>query len=162
MPSLSTEADAFRSTVRRWCEESGEVFTVFRFHAAAGLKQYAFFKSYDALALRISTLPPTTAVAVFRDPQLPLRGRVDLAFVSRAVSELRTAEEWLLVGMDSDDAWPDDECGESLEELEEALLEREGDFIAVGSYPAWWNGDGDDRIGAYTPNPDGTVGGGCY
>src|SRR5437016_1615130 len=96
----SVYSPAFQQSCKRWLEEQREVLAVFRYSHAAGARDYEFFTSYGDLQDRIGQLRPRTCVTVWGEPQLPLRGLVDAAFINRALEQIPDGTEWLLTGLE--------------------------------------------------------------
>jgi hypothetical protein len=57
-----------------------------RYSHAAGSKSFELFHSFSTLREKLSQLPPSTSVIVFKEPQLPLRGMVDDNFIAQCLS----------------------------------------------------------------------------
>ena len=167
MQHRSTNDAAFRSTVERWIDESGEVLAVIRFAGGAGSRSFEFFTSIDAFIERIDELPPSASVTVLAELQLPIRGRVDDDFIQHACASIRDGDEWLIVCLDritiGAASWYHDYAGDSNDELMGELRDEYcyGKIVAVGPYPAWLE-DSRTVLTVFTPNPDGTVTIGAY
>src|SRR5262245_31183819 len=90
-------SEHYLSKVSSWLRVSGEVFVVLRYLRAAGAKEYAFVRSDTELADLIRILPLGTDIIAFHDPQLPMRGVVDAAFIDQATEHLAEWKEYLYV-----------------------------------------------------------------
>ena len=149
-----TSDHSFRETIARWLESTGEVLTLIRYHAAAGSRDFEFFRSFPAFLTRLAELPPRTCVIVFGECQLPLRGRVDDAFIAKALELVPDGVEWLAVGLSKTIAasrsWYHQADGMSHAELKEELDSQVGAEFAVGLYPPWLE-DAEFVISAVVP-----------
>jgi hypothetical protein len=155
----------FLSTVENWVNSNNEVFVLIRFHASAGAKSFEFFNSMCNLKMRLDELPPSACVTVFRDLQLPLRGRADDDFLQTALATIPDGAEFLLAALEKTTiggvSWFHDAAGVSHAELDEAIRDCFGELVAVGVYPPWLE-DNDAVISAVVPNKDGTITPGIY
>ncbi len=166
MAYLSTADPRFRSHVRAWLTERGEVSALIQYHAAGGSKSFEFFTSMRAFLARLAELTPRTAVTVYGRQQLPLRGVVDEAFISKALSAVPDGAEFLIAGLElmsfGKRSWLDFMEGEGLGELRTELGGRVGKAVAVGIYPTQVGGVDEGVIWAIVPTPDGEVVAGIY
>lgn len=165
MPYVSVNNPVFQSTVARWISETHEVLAMIRFHAAAGSKSFEFFDSFELFRGRLGQLPARACVTVFREQQLPLRGRVDRDFIRKAIATIPSGTEYLLVGLElttiGNASCYYDFAGETHDELREALEGELGSLLAVGPYPPWLE-DNESVTSAVVPDPDGFVHTGIY
>ena len=168
MSYVSTNDSTFLSNVENWLQENGEVAVLIRYSAAGGSKSFEFYHSMQEFDEKLKLLAPKTCVIVFREKQLPLRGKVDVDFVSRALQTLPDfpyKDEYLIAGLELVHAgaasWYHFAAGTSLEEFKEDLSYCEGQMVAVGIYPDWLE-DNDNVISAVIPEADGTVITGIY
>lgn len=110
-------------------------------------------------------MAPKTCVIVFREKQLPLRGKVDARFIEIALETIQDEEEYLLAGLERVNygamSWHRFSSGVGSEELKESLSECEGETVALGVYPPWLE-DNDEVVSAVVPEADGTVITGIY
>lgn len=163
----STNDPIFLSCVQQWIESKGEVFVLIRFHAAAGSKSFEFFCSMDGFTKRLQGFGPRTCITVFRDRQLPLRGKVDEEFIRQALALVPDGSEYLVAALERTTigkrSWFHDAAGESHAELLEDLRRDYcyGKQIAVGTYPPWLE-DNEAVISAVVPDKDGSVTAGAY
>jgi len=154
---------AFLETVGQWIEESAssDVFVVLRYLRAAGAKDYAFITSRADFAALIASVPDGTDIVVFRDPQLPLRGKVTPEFLARAMNHLSDGEEYMLVRMSPDSHLPAGdlrrfgEMGGSHAELTQVLEDEIDEEIALGICPRFIEADHDRMISASKGGIDG-------
>lgn len=155
----------FLDTVAGWIAGRGQVLVLIRYSHRAGAKDFEFYDSADAFRDRLRVLMPRDCVTVFGQPQLPLRGRVDVDLIRRAVALVPDGTEFLVVGLEPVQygtlSWYPYSAGETHEELRESLQDLYGEQVAVGPYPAWVE-DGKDVTSAVVPNPDGSVTIGVY
>jgi hypothetical protein len=85
-------------------------------------------------------LPACTDIEVLRDPQLPIRGVVDEAFIASALAGVVDGREYLLLSKETQPGSPISRVGEigcSHAELREALEELRGTEVALGLCPAY-------------------------
>jgi hypothetical protein len=131
---------AFLERVAGWIQRSGEVLVILRYLRAAGAKDFALCRTRDDFEALVEALPTGTDIEVFRDPQLPLRGVVDAAFISSALDAIPEGQEYLVVTME---VGPDSRMsrwgyiGFSHPELRESLEELRGAEVALGVCPAY-------------------------
>jgi hypothetical protein len=148
-----------------WLQEQREILVLFRYSCAAGAKDFEFMSSFSTLAERIRGLPPETCIIAFRDPQLPLRGVVDDAFMARCLDAIAADAEFLILetaGATSELSFgPRWRGGDSHDELRSDLEDARGIAVAVGHYPPWLE-DGDRVVSAVVPHKDGSVKTGVY
>jgi hypothetical protein len=160
-----TNDPEFLRSLALWCNATPELLVLFRYRAGAGSRDYEFHSSLDSLLGRIGRLPPGTAVAVFRQPQLPIRGVVDDAFVTLCLDTIPDGAEYLLletvVTVAGKRSWFRHGSGESHAELRDDLAESRGRPVAVGLYHPW-PGTPSDSVHAVVPDPDGAVRPGPY
>lgn len=154
----------FLSMVKRWIELDGEVYAMFWLVRAGGVKWYYVFTSYNQF-LSALTSPalgsPSGVVDVYRHPQFPVRGWVDNAFVSRALSEIQDGQDWFLLSFDDEiekgrtiGAFGD--C--SHKALKQELQDNAGKYVMIGpdihwpippnDYPGDWISAAIDRSNA--------------
>ena len=161
----STNDPEYLQSLAACCNATTELLVLFRYRAAAGSRDYELHSSLDSLLGRIRRLPPGTAVAVFKQPQLPIRGVVDDAFVTRCLGTIRDGAEYLLletvVTVAGKLSWFRHGGGESHAELRDDLAESRGKPVAVGLYHPW-PGTPSDSVHAVVPDPDGVVRPGPY
>ena len=161
MGHLSAKDEAFVATAERWLAEQGEVAVLVSYSHAAGAKSFEFFDAAPALAERLAHLPPRTLVTVYRGRQLPLRGRVDEAFIEAAAGHLPPKAEYLVAGLDPVTYGGHSHlrfyAGEGQADLRADLGDLAGERVAVGAYPA-----DEPGVSATVPEADGTVVRGVY
>lgn len=165
MSYATTTDPKFLGTLESWFRSQPEILLLIRYSHAAGSKDFEFFSSFQSLADRIRGLPPLTCVIAFRQPQLPLRGVVDDAFISRCLSGIADGSEYLVVEtvrrVYGSRSWFHDDAGVSHAELRDDLEECRGTPVAAGLYPPWLE-DTDDVISAVVPDEHGVVKCGIY
>src|SRR5262245_41913789 len=123
----------FLEAVGRWVDSSSEVFVVLRYLRAAGAKDYAFIKTRAEFAALVESVPDGTDIVVFRDSQLPLRGRVTAEFIAQAKAHIRDGDEYMYVRMSpekSGDIRLFGVMGDTHAMLGEDLGEEMGDEVA--------------------------------
>ncbi len=161
----ATTDPEFVAKLVRWFDTNPEVLVLFRFRRAAGSRSYEFYSSPAALSERIRGLPEGTAVSLFSGPQLPIRGIVDDAFVTRCLDAIPEGAEYLVVETMASIAgtmsWFSNGSGESHVELRDDLESSRGKPVAVGVHPPW-PGDLEDPLSAVVPDGDGVVRRGPY
>lgn len=160
MPSYRADRDvtpAFLDIVRAWIDDSGEVLVVMRYLCSAGAKDFALITSAAEFDCLLAICPVGTDIIVFREPQLPLRGIVDTALISRIHDMLKDEEEYLIV--DKTEIRTDDPRlrarFDSTESLIDDLENLRGRDIAAGPCPAFWKVDSDVMISASKGGIDG-------
>ncbi|MGH9522817.1 MAG: hypothetical protein ACRD3E_09825 [Terriglobales bacterium] len=162
---ISTKDNRFLAKVRSWIQSQGEVFATIRFSRAAGSKSFEFFTSFDAFSERLQELPQQTAVTVFRERQLPLRGVVDDAFIRECLNKIPDGAEFLVVETQQRTAggqsWFHHTAGETHAELSNGVEDSRDRFVAVGVYPVLDCGTA-DKVNALVPDQNGVLSPGCY
>ena len=165
MGYASTDSAEFRTIVESWIADRSEVLALIRYSGAAGSKDFEFFHTVEEFRNRLARLLPSTCITVFRDPQLPLRGRIDDEFIARAIEAIPDGVEYLVAGLEQivcePAEWLMHRAGETHAELRKDLEEMRGELASFGPYPPWLH-DNDTVISAVIPNPDGTVTTGAY
>lgn len=165
MSYLSTTDPKFSGVLESWFCSHSELLALIRFSHSAGSRTFEFYSHFQALLSRMEGLPPSACVTVFRDPQLPLRGVVDDAFIAYCLEAIPHQTEFLIVEMTPRVYGPvsylHNAAGESLAELREELSERQGTSVAVGLYPPWLYDTG-AVTSAVVPDEKGIVTTGVY
>lgn len=129
---------AFLNRVAGWIQRSGEVLVVIRYLRAGGAKDFALCRTRESFEALVAAMPVGADIEVFRDPQLPLRGTVDEAFIAWALDAIPDGEESLVVTMD---ALPGGAIssrsmmGASHADLRESLEDLRGCRVALGVCP---------------------------
>lgn len=136
-----------------------------RYSHAAGSREFEFFSSISDLSQRLRQLPRLAYVTAFKQQQLPLRGIVDDAFVTKCLENIPEGSEYLVVEtvrrVYGRRSWFHDDSGVSHAELRDDLEESRGVPVAVGLYPPWLK-DSDDVASAIVPDEQGVVRLGVY
>jgi hypothetical protein len=148
----------FLETVAGWLDSRSEIFVVLRYLRAAGAKDYAFIKTRDEFAALVASVPNGTDIIVFRDPQLPLRGRVTAEFVALAKAQVADGAEYMFVRMRPEraaDLRLFGEMGDTHATLAEDLGEESGEEVAFGACPRFIDADNDRMISASKGGIDG-------
>src|SRR6266496_2017638 len=157
MPLRSVFDPSFQQLVRDWLTANDELYIVVRYAYAGGARAYLFIRSFNQFQQLLTSLPPQADVLVFRQPQLPLRGRADDDLLQRALTTIPDDREWVLVRLDERltvDLRP--VFGDTHEELQAAIRGFWSQMIAVGLEPDWSAADHADLQSALVPLPDGT------
>ena len=161
----STSDAGFRATAEAWLAEARELSVHLRFSRAAGNCSFELFRSTDSFLARLDELSPRTFVSVFRCPQLPLRGRVDEAFIASALASIRDGDDYLVSSLEltvaGSHSWFGYWAGSTHAELRDDLEFCRGELVAVGPFPNWTLG-ADAVVNAIVPQPDGAVVPGVY
>lgn len=129
---------AFLGRVASWLERSGEVLVILRYLRAAGRKDYALCRDASEFHDLVRSAPLGTDIEVFKEPQLPMRGVVDGAFIELAS---RSASEWSEYLLISDETRVESRVAQkailddSPEELRANLAEMMGTKVALGPCP---------------------------
>jgi hypothetical protein len=148
----------YLATVARWVEATGEVFVVMRYLRAAGAKGYAFIQSVHTFRQLIDLCPTGTDIIVFRDRQLPIRGRVNDDFIRDAQSQIHDGTKYLCVCVRPQS--PSDprlrgDMGDSHASLIEDLQYVQGELVALGPCPQFIDPDSDRMVSASKGGIDG-------
>jgi len=165
MSDISSTDKEFLDTLEHWLQSQPEILVLIRPSRAAGKKSFEFFSSFTALSERLHQLRASTNIIVFKQPQLPLRGVVDDAFIESCLSSIPDGAEFVVVETVPRTAgrhsWFHQSAGEPHAELREALEDSRGSPVAVGVYPPWLQ-EGPDVISAIVPDEHGVVTRGVY
>lgn len=155
----------FLATVKSWLHSKPELLVLIRYWHVASSKDFEFFSSFEMFSERLRKLPHLACVIVFRQPQLPIRGIIDDAFIARCLQSILDGSEYLVtetvqrvIGHVS---WFHHAEGESHAELREDLEDCRGALVAVGLDPPWLH-DTEDVISAVVPDEHGVVRPGGY
>jgi hypothetical protein len=133
----------FLEEIRQWLEDNGEVFVVIESDVIK--TGYTIVKSYDQFLRITRSLPGRTRVFVFQDRQLPLRGVADESMRQKALQIIDEAEDFLILGVESEDYLQNEWFhGDMHGELEAKFEDFYGKSIAFGKMPPWY--DADQRI----------------
>jgi len=133
----------FLNMVKHWIELDGEVYAIFELVRAGGVKWHYVFTSTNQF-LSVLTSPalrsPSGVIDVYRHPQFPVRGWVDNAFVSRALSEIQDGQDWFLLSFDNEiekgqtiGAYGD----RSHKALKQELQDNAGKYVMIGPDIHW-------------------------
>jgi hypothetical protein len=158
---ISTGDLRFLEQARSWISERGEILALVQYSRAAGSKDFFILRSMESLRDKLGGWGPQACVTLFREPQLPLRGTADDAFVAEALRLIPDGAEYLCLSLEpEEDGSSRSRAGTSRRELGEDLEEWRGRSVAVGLYPPWLDDDG--VVVAYTPDENGVVTPGVY
>jgi hypothetical protein len=165
MSYQSTTDPKFLGTLESWFQTQPEILVLIRYSHAAGQREFEFFSSLESFRERISQLRPLTSVIAFRQPQLPIRGIVDAAFIARCLSSIPDGSEYLTVEtvrrVAGRMSWFHYGSGTSHAELRDDLEESLGAPVAAGLYPPWLT-DTAEVVSAVAPDEHGVVKSGIY
>ena len=155
----------FLGTVESWLRTQTEILALIRYSHAAGNKEFELFSCFQDFSERLRQLPHLTCVTVFHQPQLPIRGVVDDAFIARCLQSIPNGSEYVVTetvrrayGRMS---WFKYRAGESHADLHAYLEQCRGVPVAVGLYPPWFQ-DTEDVISAVVPDEHGVARSGIY
>jgi hypothetical protein len=155
----------FLATAESWFHSQPELLVLIRYSGAAGSKAFEFFPSFEKFSERLGQLPHLACVIVFEEPQLPIRGVVDDAFIARCLQNIPEGTEYLVtetvqrvIGQMS---WFHHAEGVSHAELREDLEDCRGAPVAAGIYPCWFE-DSETAISAVVPDEHGVARPGIY
>lgn len=161
----SVKDSAFRSTVADWLDQQAELLVMFQYPYVGGSKDYELHSSAESIFERVANVPAQTAVTVFRQPQLQLRGVVTPDFIEMALSSIPDGVEFLLVETTLTTAgsasWHRDGGGTQHSELREELEWSLGKAVMLGEYPPWFEVS-PDIIYGYVPDQNGIIEPGAY
>ena len=122
----------------------------------AALSRFEFCCSVEDLIDLLEGATPAFAVVIFRNRQLPLRGRVDDELISRAVEVIPDGEPWTIAAGYPRLGRIAKAIGSSHKTLRESLTdELVGEEVALGLEPKWWESECDQIIWGIVPGPDG-------
>jgi hypothetical protein len=165
MSHTSSADKKFLAKLQRWFRSRREVLLMIRHPYSAGSKDFELHGSYKALKTRLRGLKPSTWVVIFRQPQLPVRGVVDGAFVKKCQECVVDGAEYLIservprtFGRSTWYQW----CtGRSHAKMREDLDKLHGCEVAMGAFPPWVK-ETNEVIHAVVPEEDGVVRPGIY
>ena len=149
---------AFLDRVDGWIHQSGEVLIILRYLRAAGAKDFALCHTRADFEMLIESLPTGTDIEVFRDPQLPVRGIVDEAFITSALGAIPGGQEYLLITTGTRPGSKISRFGDigcSHDELRESLDELKGTAVALGVCPDYCVPDHEGLVSAAKGGIDG-------
>lgn len=163
--ALSALSVEFRSSIRSWLDESGEVLVLARLNRAAGRKDWFLLREADDLDIVIARSRPSDCLTAFSGRHLTHRGRADDELLAVALNFVMSTEESVFGEIradgpelaDSFAAVPDDE-----EWVAEWFTERAGRPVAFGEYPPFLSTDPGVAVDGIVPNADGLVVRGIY
>jgi len=165
MPYQSTGSKRFIDTVHDWIYQDGEILAIIRFSHAGGTKSFEFYTDMASFHARIDKLPPKTCLVIVKEPEFPLRRRVDDEFIKEAKALITDGDEYQIIGLEltkiGKASWYHEASGNQHAELCDDLESVRGELIAFGKVPNWFK-DSDTIISAVVPEPDGTVICGVY
>lgn len=155
----------FLAKVESWFRAESELLVLIRYSHAAGSRTFEFFSSFEAFCEQLRTLPHLTMVIVFGEPQLPIRGIVDDAFIVRCLENIPDGSDFLVTEtvkrVYGRASWFHHAEGETHAELREALEDCRGAPVAVGLCPPWLT-DSEVVISAVVPDEHGVARAGIY
>jgi hypothetical protein len=161
----STTDPIFLGTLESWLHNQPEVLVLIRYSYAAGSREFRLFTSLGDFSEALRQLPHLASVIVFRQPQLPIRGVVDDAFIAKCLQNISNGTEYLVTEtvrrVYGHGSWFHYGSGVSHAELRDDLEECRGAPVAAGLYPAWLE-DTKDVISAVVPDEHGIVKSGIY
>jgi len=162
---VSTTDPNFLNTLEKWLQVQPEILILIRYSAAAGSRDFEFFRSFSDLLARLHKLPHRACVTAFHQPQLPFRGLVDDEFISKCLNNIPDGAEYLVAETVQrtygSQSWFHHSAGMSHGELREELKTSRGTRVAVGLYPDWLE-DNENVISAVVPDEDGVARVGIY
>lgn len=163
------QSRSFLTGVKDMIDARGEILALFRYAAAAGNKDFTLYNDFALFQNEINRLPANTNVIVWGHEQLPLRGRVDRAFIDQAIETIPEGAEYLVLCVERTVhdyrphhywEWCDYSAGVTHAELIADLEEYTGRRVAVGLWPPWPEQDArvieafvPDNFGRVTPGP---------
>ncbi len=133
----------FLEIVNRWIEQDGEVYVMYWFIKAGGVKAHYLFNSYSQFLSNLTSslwMGLHFGVDVYRHPQFPVRGWVDDDFVKRVLGEIPEHQDWFLISFDDEigkgetlNTWGDNTQKALVEELKHCY----GKYVIVGPDVHW-------------------------
>jgi hypothetical protein len=155
----------FLAKAEAWFHSQPELLVLIRYSHAAGSKAFEFFSSFETFSERLGQLPHLACVIVFRQPQLPIRGIVDDAFIARCLQSIPDGTEYLVTEtvqrVAGQMSWFHYAEGLSHAELRDDLEDCCGAPVAAGIYPCWFE-DSETVISAVVPDEHGVARLGIY
>ena len=165
MSHTSAFDSRFLETLATWLYDQTEVLVEIRYRRGGGSRYFEFFASFEGLSQRLRELPAGACITALRRPQLPLRGVVDDAFITRCLSSIPHGVEYLVVETVRRvyGRYSFFHCGsgETHRELRDDLEESRATPVAVGLFPPVSELSA-EVIRAVVPDPDGIVRPGPY
>jgi hypothetical protein len=149
--------DAYRSRVKQWITETGEVFIVLRY-LNSGSRGYSFCRTHDEFDSLLDVVPVGTDVIVFLHRQLPLRGIASESLLSEALIMVPEGTEYMLVRIfqaTAGDPRLSGSMGDTHQGLREDFLEHFGFEVAFGPCPNFSTEDHAAMISASKGGMDG-------
>ncbi len=131
---------------------------ILRYLRLAGVKGFALCHTAVEFESLIESLPVGTDIEVFRDRQLPLRGRVDQEFIASTLGAIANDQEYLVI---TKATRPDSRISDwgrtgcSHDDLREDLAEVMGREVAVGLCPHYSVPDHEGLVSAAKGGIDG-------
>ena len=165
MNQPSAKAQSFIAKVEKVIGAEGEVLVLFKYRGGAGNWHFMFIDDIRLFISELEKLPAHTSVTVYGGGQLPIRGQVDDAFVSRAIASIPENSEYLILCLERTvhDYRPhyywevfDYSAGESHAELIEDLDSYRGRSVAVGLWPPRPE-ESDESFEAFIPDEQGVI-----
>lgn len=148
-------AEEFYRRVDDWIAATGEVLAVI-YHGAGNDIDKKFLTRPDELREFCREAPQYCLVIAFREPQFPLRGTVDDAFVEQALQLVPEGAEAMVLDLELKRPWwsrnPDfkllltGNTTDSHAELRHELSDWRGRAVAVGRCPPIWDKDREDIV----------------
>jgi hypothetical protein len=155
----------FLRTVESWFHSQPELLALIRYSQAGGNREFRLFTSFEDFSGTLRQLPHLACVTIFRQPQIPIRGVVDDAFITRCLRSIPDGAEYLVTETTrrvyGRMSWFHHGSGESHAELRDDLEECRGTPVAAGLYPPWLH-DTDGVISAVVPDEHGIARSGVY
>ncbi len=151
-------SSAFLDRVGDWIDRGGEVLIVLRYLCAAGAKDFTLCGSRAELKALVDWAAVGTDIEVFRDRQLPLRGKVSDQFIATILDAIPLGEEYLVVTLEKHSGRPVSRIslfGNDRKDLVDSIRELMGQEVACGVCPNFIVADHEGLISAAKGGIDG-------
>jgi hypothetical protein len=129
---------AFFRRVCQWIDEAGEVLAASRY--GAGDRDYLLCHSpsdFATFCRETASYVPTASIAVFRSPNVPLRGVVDDRFIEQALALIPENTEALVLRLTTPGPLLHGNACDTHVELRAELQDLARERVAVGLFPEW-------------------------
>ena len=93
---ISTASPDFLAIVEDWFRRTPEIVILVPICHAAGCKDIEVMPTFEAFGARLARLQSRTAITVFRDHRLPLRGTIDDAFIQACIATIPDGTEYVV------------------------------------------------------------------
>ena len=145
-----------------WIRKSGEMYVIVRFSTGGYHAHEFLFTKFDQYVAWLRTLPARAYVTLFREPQLPYRGIADDAFKALVLEHWKPRDEWTIVELRPNERLKKGYWNLDEKELNQTLNKFQGELVAAGPTPPWWERDHSGMRSGLVPMEDSSVELGIY